>query len=157
MPGEWSPRRALAFVERHGVVLESGRGPVPVLAQAVAGQELRGNWWGHPKRRAIFRATRAVRDSSDVLVCRLIDGKITYVHRRVWPALVRLARLVDRRRLGAIREEHTASGAHRLVTVAYPGWVPAEVRTAAEALAESEAVERLGRVILPFRRLGGTS
>jgi hypothetical protein len=144
MPREWSPRRALAFVERHGVVLESGRGPVPSLARAIAGDAFRGHWWGHPKRREIFRATRAVRDSGDVLVCRLVGGKITYVHRELWPALVRVARLVDRGRLGAIREEHTESGAHRLVTVAYPRWVPPDVRAAAEALSESEALERLG-------------
>jgi hypothetical protein len=152
MPREWSPRRALAFVEKHGVVLESGRGPVPALAQAVAGHAFRGNWWGHPKRREIFQATRAVRDSSDVLVCRLIDGKITYVHRRVWPVLVRLARFVDGSRLAAIREEHTSSGSHRLVTVAYPQWVPPEVRTAAEALPESEALERFDAWLIPEGR-----
>jgi len=31
-----SPREAIAFVERHGVVLQAARGPVPSLAEAVA-------------------------------------------------------------------------------------------------------------------------
>lgn len=135
---------ALAFVKQHGVVLESGRGPVPALAEVIAGEAFRGSWWGHAKGRDIFRATRAVRDSADVLVCRLIDRKITYVHRRLWPALVRVADLIGRHRLGAIREEHTASGAHRLVTTAFPRWVPAEVQSAAKKLSESEARQQFG-------------
>src|SRR6266850_5941582 len=121
-----SPAGALAFVDEYGVVLESGRGPVPSLAEAIAGEAIRGTWWKHLKGRAIFRATRAVRDADDVLVCRLLGGKITYVHRRLWPALVRLAHEVGPGRLAAIREEHTKSGAHKLVTMAFPQWVPTE-------------------------------
>src|SRR5258707_14153303 len=75
-------RQALAFIREHGVVLESARGPVPSLAQVIAGEPIRGSWWSHPKSHEIFAVTRAVRDSDDVLVCRLIAGKITYVHRR---------------------------------------------------------------------------
>src|ERR1700704_3942153 len=115
-----SPEGALAFVDEHGVVLESGRGPVPSLAEAIAGKAIRGTWWKHPKGRAIFRATRAVRDFDDVLVCRLLGGKITYVHRRLWPALVRLAEEIGPGRLDAIREAHTKSGAHKLVRMAFP-------------------------------------
>ena len=33
------------FVERHGVVLEGGRGPRPNLAEAIAGGPIRGSWW----------------------------------------------------------------------------------------------------------------
>ncbi|MFI4945383.1 MAG: hypothetical protein ACHP85_19090, partial [Burkholderiales bacterium] len=81
-----SPKQALAFVKKHGVVLQAARGPVPSLAEAVAGEPFRGSWWGHPKGQAIFRAAEAVADSPDVLVCKLIDGKVTFVHRRLWPA-----------------------------------------------------------------------
>jgi hypothetical protein len=140
MRGDLSaPAGALAFVDQHGVVLESGRGQVPSLADAIAGAPIRGTWWKHPQARAIFRATRAVRDSPDVLVCRLLDGKITYVHRRLWPALVRLADEIGTARLDAIREQHTKSGAHELVTIEFPDWVPADVRKAAEALSAEDA------------------
>src|SRR2546426_5078435 len=81
-----TPRGGLAFVRRNGIVLEGGRGPVPKLAEAVAGGPIRGSWWGHAKGKQIFWLTRAVRDSADVLVCRLVGGKITYVHRRVLAA-----------------------------------------------------------------------
>src|SRR6266511_3789241 len=42
-------KAALAFVRRHGVVLEGARGPVPNLAEAVATGPIRGSWWGHAK------------------------------------------------------------------------------------------------------------
>ena len=144
-----SSEGALAFVDEHGVVLESGRGPVPSLAEAIAGEAIRGTWWKHPKGRAIFRATRAVRDSDDVLVCRLLGRKITYIHRRLWPAVVRLAREIGPARLHAIRERHTTSGAHELVTMAFPQWVPTEVRKAAETLSEVEARRQCGDWLTP--------
>lgn len=144
-----SSEGALAFVDQHGVVMESGRGPVPSLVEAVAGEAIRGTWWGHPKRRAIFRATRAMRDSADVLVCRLLGGKITYIHRRLWPALLRLADEIGPARLDAIREEHTTSGAHKLVTMAFRQWVPAEVRKAAEKLSKVEARRQCGNWLTP--------
>lgn len=125
-------------------MLESGHGPVPSLAEAVAGESIRSNWWGHPRGRDIFRATRAVRDSPDILVCRLIAGKITYIHRRHWPALVRIADALGSKRLAAIHEVHTASGAHKVVTTAFPQWVPEAVRLAAQKLSETEARESLG-------------
>jgi hypothetical protein len=139
-----SPDGAVAFVEKHGVGIESGQGPVPSLADAVAGGPIKGSWWGHPRGREIFRATRAVRDSDTILVCRLIDRKITYVHRRLWSALARLSGKIERSRLDAIREEHTASGAHRLVTTLFPDWIPAEIRKAAEKLSDADACERIG-------------
>ena len=105
---------ALAFVQVHGIVLESARGAAPTLAEAVAGERIRGSWWGHAKGHEIFAATRHVRDAAEVLVCRLLGGKVTYIHRRLWPALLRLASKLDKHRLTAIREEHTASGSHRV-------------------------------------------
>ena len=137
--------QALAFVEQHGVVLESARGPVPSLVEAIVGEPVSGSWWGHRKGREIFHATRAVRDSPDILVCRLIDAKITYVHRRLWPALVRLADTIGPSRLEAIREDHTTSGAHKLIRTPYPQWVPPEVRTAAATLSETAAGRQLGK------------
>ena len=131
---------ALVFVEKHGIVLESARHPtIPSLAEAIAGGPLRGGWWSHSKGRAIFAATRAVRDSADVLVCRLIEGKITFVHSRLWPALVRLADRFPAAALERVREVHSESGAHRLENIAFPEWVPAETAIKAKTLGEANA------------------
>jgi hypothetical protein len=138
-------------VAAHGVVLESAQGSVPILAEAVAGEPLRGSYWAHPKANDIFLCSRAIRESADVLVCRLIDGKVTYVHRRLWPALVRLAGRFDADRLAAIQEVHTPPGKHEVHTTAYPDWVTEDVRRAAEGLSETEAAALLPAV--PTRRL----
>jgi hypothetical protein len=130
---------ALQFVERHGIVLESAHGPVVTFADAAAGERIRGSWWSHPKSHQIFALTRLVRSSPDVLVCRLVDGKITYVHRRVWPALVRLAGESRRDRLGEIREVHTPLGKHAMKVRSFPDWVPVPVQRLAARLTDFEA------------------
>ena len=146
-----SPKQAIDFVERHGVVLQAARGPVPSLAEAVAGEPIRGSWWGHPKGKAIYRAAQAVCDSPDVLVCKLFEGKLTYVHRRLWPALVKLAARFPPEQLAKVRDEHTASGAHRSRRRAFPAWVPADVVMQAEKLGISEAEALLSPFLAPGR------
>lgn len=139
-----TPREALAFVRRYGVVLESARGPVPSLAEAIAGERIRGGWWSHPKGHLIFEITRAVRDSEHVLVCRAVQGRISFVHERLWPALVCLAPRLPKRSLARISEVHTASGRHALRSLPFPKWVPAEVRSRARRLGEAAARRSLG-------------
>jgi hypothetical protein len=137
-----TPTRALAFVETAGAVVQAARTSLPSLAETVAGEPIRGSWWAHPRAREIYLAAQAVHDSPDVLVCKLADGKVTFVHRRLWPALVRLASRFRKAQLAKVREEHTPSGAHRTRRVPFPGWVTPEVAREARklALAEAEAL-----------------
>src|SRR6266853_414199 len=83
--------QAKSFVQKHGVVLASGKGPVPRLTEAIVSEPIAGSWWSHPKAHQIFAVLQAVVESRDVLVCRLVGGKVSLVHRRLWPALVRAA------------------------------------------------------------------
>ncbi len=138
-----TPKQAIAFVKANGVVLESGRGPVPNLAEAIAGAAIRGSWWAHRKANTIFLCSRAIRESADVLVCRLVGGKVTYVHRRLWPALVRLAVRFDADRLAVIEEVHTSSGRHEVHVTKFLEWVPKEVKEAATGLTDEEATSLL--------------
>ena len=137
-------REAIAFVKANGIVLESARGPAPSLAAAIAGEPIRGSWWKHRKASQIFQCTRAVRASKEVLVCRLLGGKVTYVHRRLWPAVVKLRDQFEPKYLSAIREIHTPQGKHKISAVAFPKWVPAEVAVEAKNLSASKAAEMLG-------------
>jgi len=104
---------------------------------------VRGSWWAHPKGNETFLLSRAIRRSPDVLVCRLVDEKITYVHRRLWPALVRLAGRFSKQRLAAVKETHTPAGKHKLLVTPFPKWVPNEVLRAAQKLTEKEAASQL--------------
>ena len=137
----------LRFVRAKGVVLESARGPVPNLVEAIVGAPVKGSWWGHARGKEIFNLLNALRDSGEVLVCRLVGNKITYVHRDAWPALVRLSSAIKKDRIAAIEEIHTASGRHRVVKTPYPEWVPAPVMRAGKKLSVEEAVERLRGVV----------
>jgi hypothetical protein len=134
-PEEW--------VREHGVVLQSARGPIPNLAEYVAGEPIHGSWWGHTSGHAIFRVLNEVRDSPDVVAVRLFEGKITLVHKRVWPALVRVADRFPVARLAAIEEQHTASGAHMRIEIPFPEWVPPEDVVAAAELSIDEALAQL--------------
>jgi hypothetical protein len=113
----------------------------------VAGEKIRGGWWGHPAGREIFRVTRLLRSSAEVLTCCLLDGKITYVHRRLWPALVRMADRFDVARLASVREIHTARGSHRREATAFPAWVPPDILEAAASLSASEARAQLASIL----------
>ena len=135
----FSAREALDFVREHGVVLVSAKGKGPNLVEAIAGEAINGSWWGHPAGKRIFSVLSAVSDSEEVLVCRLIDGKITLVHRRLWPALARLAEAFPPERISQVLDGHTASGRHVRRSVAFADWVPPQIAQEDEALGESEA------------------
>jgi hypothetical protein len=146
-PDAMNEKQALAWVKKCGIAVESARATVPSLAQVVAGEPLRGSWWAHPKGNDIFLLSRAIRRSPDVVVCRLVGGKITYVHRRMWPALVSFAGRFSKQRLAALNEVHTPAGKHRLLVTPFPDWVPTEVLQAAQKLPEKEAASQLAVVL----------
>jgi hypothetical protein len=134
-----SPEEGLEFVKQHGVALQAARGPVQSLAEAIAGGPIRGSWWGHPKAHEIFRVAEAICDSPDVLVCKFVDGRVTYIHRRLWPALVKLASRFRKERLAKVWNEHTPTGAHRSWRMAFPTWVPEDILKESERLSLAEA------------------
>jgi len=133
----------LAFIEAQGAVLMAGKGPAPRLVEAIVGAPIRGSWWAHPASHEIFAVLSQVERSGDLLMCRLIEGKVTLVHRRLWPALVRLEHRFPRPRLAQIHQEHTASGKHVNRLVAFPEWVPGSVRREAAQMSEEAAVQAL--------------
>jgi hypothetical protein len=133
----------LTWLREQGVVMQSARGPVPSLAEWVAGGPIRGSWWGHPSGHEIYRVLNEVRASPDVVATRLIEGKVTLIHRRLWPALVRVADRFPADRLTAIDEMHTPSGAHHTIAIPFPDWVPVDDSRAAELLTVDAALEQL--------------
>src|SRR5260221_5556408 len=72
-----TPEAALEFVREHGVVLASAKGAAPRLTEAIAGGPIKGSWWSHPQGRHIYRVLEEGCASDEVLVCRLLDGKVT--------------------------------------------------------------------------------
>jgi hypothetical protein len=138
--GKW-----VSFVAKHGVVLASARGPVPSVAEAVAGEPIVGSWWAHAKGKQIFDALSAIDDSPDIRCFKLVDGKVTFVHKKAWPALVRLGRdgVIAAEQLAAVQQEHTPTGDHRNVITPFPAWVDDATAAAADALSTDQARAQL--------------
>ncbi len=140
----YSEAGALEFISEHGVVHAAARGPVPRLIEAIAGEPILGNWWSHPQANRIYNILTQVQKSEQVLVCKLVNDKITLVHRRLWPALARLAHKLEPKQLARWTEEHTAGGRHVARAIQFPNWVPAAVLEEAHTLSEEEAVAVVG-------------
>jgi hypothetical protein len=143
-----TPDVKVVLVER-GMLLESARGPIPNVAELVAGEPISGSWWSHPASHAIFERINELADSPDVVRMRLVNGKVTLVHRALWPALVRVADHFPPERITSIAEEHTASGAHVKVETPFPDWVPVDATEIAATLTEADAFAALPDCLRP--------
>lgn len=56
--------------------------------QVLTGQFPRGSWWSHPQANAIYDILNTVEEHPDVALAKLLSGKVTLVHRKLWPALL---------------------------------------------------------------------
>jgi hypothetical protein len=81
---------ALRELERHGLLLETDA-RLPSLVALVAGGPVRGSWWGHPLGHTIFATGEALFHHRDVLLAKLVSGKATWIHRKLWPAVLAAA------------------------------------------------------------------
>jgi hypothetical protein len=77
-------------LERSGLLLESDS-VLPSVVSLLVGSPVHGSWWGHPRGHAIYHVSGELAHHRDVLVARLVSGKVTYVHRRLWPAVLGVA------------------------------------------------------------------
>ena len=80
-------RSVLSQLRKHGLLLLSDSKLVSVTT-LIVGKPIRGSWWGHRKAHDIFRVVCRIVDHPDVAVTKLISGKVTFAHRKLWPALV---------------------------------------------------------------------
>jgi len=60
---------------------------LPSLVRIIAGKPIRGSWWAHPLAGQIFTTANDLEAHPDVLLIKLISGKLTFVHRSLWPSL----------------------------------------------------------------------
>ena len=90
-----SSRRTLARLERefarlgllllHDLVL-------PSFTALVVGEPVRGSWWSHPRAHEIYDLLQDFHRGAGALSVKLINGKVTYVHESLWPALLNVGR-----------------------------------------------------------------
>jgi hypothetical protein len=143
---------ALELVDALGVVLVAAKGPVPRLTEAIAGEPIVGSWWGHAKGKEIYDVLNDITASPDVLVCRAVGGKVTLVHRRLWPALICAGEVLGPERLARVEQEHSARGHHVNHETPFPRWADADSLSAAATLTLDDALRQLGAWTSTLRR-----
>jgi hypothetical protein len=60
----------------------------PSVTGLVVGDVGGRSWWAHPEAKQMYGLSCALHDHPDVLMVKLISGKVTYIHRPLWPAIV---------------------------------------------------------------------
>jgi hypothetical protein len=60
----------------------------PSVTGFVAGDTGGRSWWAHPQAKQMYGLSCGLRDHPDVLLVKLISGKLTFVNRPLWPAIV---------------------------------------------------------------------
>ena len=74
-------------LEHYGLLLFSDP-TLPSLVAVIVGEPVHGSWMVHPRGHAIYAAMTTLDDDPSVLTTKLVRGKVTYVHRRLWPAVL---------------------------------------------------------------------
>ena len=77
-------------LERIGLLLEHDA-DLPSVTTLIAGEPIRGSWWGHPLGHRIFDLLGHLISRTGRLAPKIVNGKITYVHPRLWDALLTVA------------------------------------------------------------------
>lgn len=122
----------------HGLLMLSDA-KLPSVLSLVVGAPVKGSWWGHPMGHLIYFISQELGDGPDVLETKLLSGKVTFVHRRLWSALLAVCRSRESWQLqGLPREELTllekVTEKGRISLDTLPTTQPEEVRNAAREL-----------------------
>src|SRR5215813_8599824 len=75
--------KAFLELEKHGLLLVSDQN-FPSVAFSIAPIKRKGSWWSYPEAHTIFAVNNMLEDHPDVLIMKLISGKVTFVHRELW-------------------------------------------------------------------------
>ena len=124
---------ALALLEQQRLLPMTSVPPLKCLVDEIAGERVKGSWWSHKAGKAIFNIASELDDHRDVVSVKLLAGKVTFVHRALWPSLLRVVtdpawrkRAVTNKQAKVLlvhsRQEHTASGKHVTVDEEWGAW-----------------------------------
>jgi hypothetical protein len=89
-PVETATADVLAALTRAGLLLQQDKHALNVVT-LITGETLHTSWWSHPKAQVIFAVLSRLDEHPDVLLTKLLSGKVTLVHRSLWPALLAVA------------------------------------------------------------------
>lgn len=70
-------------LEKLGLLLVSDS-TFPNVYAIIAGEGRKGSWWSNDQAHTIFAVNEMLEDHPDVMLLKLIAGKVTFVHRELW-------------------------------------------------------------------------
>ena len=91
MPRAPTPfQRCTAHLRKHSLLMSSDA-RYPSVTTIVAGEPVAGSWWDHASGKQIYAIQNRLLAHKDVLAVKLIEGKVTLVHRKLWPDVLAMA------------------------------------------------------------------
>lgn len=75
--------KVYSAIKRYGLLLESDKF-LPSVVGIVTGEKLSSSWWSHKKGQEIFNVLDKLADKDDILLTKLISGKVTFIHKSMW-------------------------------------------------------------------------
>jgi hypothetical protein len=121
------------LLREQGLLLQQDRS-LPNVVNLVLDETLSTSWWSHPRAEEVLRCLSELADHPDVLLTKLVRGKVTFVHRSLWPALLAVATAQERWQF------------HRLPAAART--LHAKVEALGEAMAAGKPARELERRLL---------
>jgi hypothetical protein len=85
----------LRMLAESGLLLKQDK-RIPNVVTLLTGESLHTSWWSHPKAHLIFSTLSQLSMHPDVLFTKLLYGKVTLVHRNLWPAFLAVASANER-------------------------------------------------------------
>ena len=77
----------------------------PSVTGFIAGDTGARSWWAHPQARQMYALSCALRDHPDVLLIKLISGKLTFVRRPLWQAIAAIGTAREPWQMNGLPEE----------------------------------------------------
>ena len=77
----------LEMLRKFGVILETDKA-FPSITGMMVGEPIHGSWWSHPMANDIYMLSQRLIHHHDAVFLKLLSGKTSYVHRRLWPELI---------------------------------------------------------------------
>ena len=82
--------KVLSKLTEIGFLLVSGS-EIPDVRGLIANRRSKGSWWADSAAHEIFAINEMLEDHPDVTITKLISGKVTFVHRKLWRTLFAVA------------------------------------------------------------------
>ena len=98
---------ALEELNRRGLMLVHDK-IFPSLTGLTIGETIRGSWWAHPLCNDVYMISQRLQHCGDVALTKLVSGKETYLHRRLWRHLLAIGLAQEAWQLDGLTETAAA-------------------------------------------------